>query len=126
MKLREWGAGGRSRALTLMGLGVKPIRIGALQGPAERINATRMLLPLMRFNRTARVMLGLSRLIRYARKHSTTLGGFAGPLHDVNSHGADAFGEYAVNCGLLAPRKTEAKSAPPRGSVFLPGPPTIP
>ncbi len=22
------------------------------------------------------------------------------PLHDENSHGADAFGEFAVNCGI--------------------------
>lgn len=126
VKLREWGAGGRSRALTLMGLGVKPIRVGALQGPAERVNAARTLLPLMRFNRTKRVMLGLSRLRRYARRQSPTLGGFAGPLHDVNSHGADAFGEYAVNCPLIAPKPPAPapRPRPPlRGGVFLEGPP---
>jgi Phage terminase large subunit len=76
--------------LTLMGLDVKPIRVGAQQGPAERINAGRALLPLMRFDRTKRVMLGLSRLRRHARRPSVTLGGFAGSLHDINSHGADA------------------------------------
>lgn len=126
VKLREWGAAGRSRALTLMGLGVKPIRVGAQQGPAERINAARALLPLMRFNRTKRVMLGLSRLRRYARRQSITLGGFAGPLHDINSHGADAFGEYAVNCPLIAPKPVAAvpKRPPPNwGGVFLEGPP---
>lgn len=109
VKLREWGAAGRTRALTLIGLGVKPIRVGAQQGPAERVNATRALLPLMRFNRTRRVMLGLSRLRRYARKQSTTLGGYAGPLHDINSHGADAFGEYAVNSPLIAPKSVAAR-----------------
>jgi hypothetical protein len=82
-----------------------------------------MLLPLMRFNRTPRVMLGLSRLRRYARRHSTTIGGFVGPLHDINSHGADAFGEYAVNCALVRPRKIEAKRKPPRGTVYLEGAP---
>jgi phage terminase large subunit len=124
VKVREWGAGGRSRALTLMGLGVKPIRVGARQGPAERVNAVRALLPLMRFNRTKGVMLGLSRLRRYARQQSPTLGGFAGPVHDINSHGADAFGEYAVNCPLIAPKPPAPK---PRlqlqGGVFLEGPP---
>jgi len=25
---------------------------------------------------------------------------YGGPLHDDNSHGADAFGEFAVNCHL--------------------------
>ncbi len=124
VKLREWGAGGRSRALTLMGLGVKPIRVGAQQGPAERINAVRALLPRMRFNRTKRVMLGLSRLRRYARRQNPALGGFAGPLHDINSHGADAFGEYAVNCPLIAPRPAAARLRPQLWSgVFLDGPP---
>src|SRR4029079_10042806 len=97
---------------TLMGLGVKPIHVGALQGPAERINAARALLPRMRFNRTDRVMLGLSRLRRYARKPNPALGGFGGPLHDVNSHGADAFGEYAANCPLVAPKPVAAKPPP--------------
>ena len=124
VKMREWGAAGRTRALTLMGLGVKPIRVGALQGPAERVNAARALLPLMRFNRTKRVMLGLSRLRRYARRPSVTLGGFAGPLHDINSHGADAFGEYAVNCPLIAPKPVAPKPRPRMwGGVFLEGPP---
>jgi phage terminase large subunit len=51
------------------------------------------------------------------------MGTYLGPLHDINSHGADAFGEYAVNCHFM-PRleKPEAKK-PPRGTVFLPGPP---
>ncbi|WP_162918656.1 PBSX family phage terminase large subunit [Taklimakanibacter deserti] len=124
VKLREWGAAGRSRALTLMRLGVKPIRVGAQQGPAERINAGRALLPLMRFNRTKRVMLGLSRLRRYSRRQSATLGGFAGPLHDVNSHGADAFGEYAVNCPLIAPKVPAPRERPRlQGGVYLEGPP---
>jgi hypothetical protein len=69
-------------------------------------------------------MLGLSRLRRYARRQSTTLGGFAGPLHDINSHGADAFGEYAVNCPLIAPKPVAAKPRPRLwGGVFLEGPP---
>jgi hypothetical protein len=45
-KLREWEAEGRSRALKLMGLGVKPIRVGAQK----------------------RVKLGLSHLGRYGRQ----------------------------------------------------------
>jgi len=49
---------------------------------------------------------------------------FSGPLHDDNSHGADAFGEYAVNCGLIAPKPRLAEQKPARkGTVFLPGPP---
>lgn len=103
VKVREWGAGGKTRMLTLMGFGVKPIRAGVAQGPEERINATRALLPNARFNRTTRVMLGVSRLRRYSRRFNESMQTFGGPLHDINSHGADAFGEFAVNCGLRAP-----------------------
>ncbi|TMJ38598.1 MAG: hypothetical protein E6G89_11805 [Alphaproteobacteria bacterium] len=111
VKNREWGAAGRARALTLMGFGVKPIRVGAAVGPAERINAARVLLPKMRFNRTP-------------RRRNESMQTFSGPLHDDNSHGADAFGEYAVNCGLIAPKPRLAEQKPARqGTVFLPGPP---
>jgi phage terminase large subunit len=122
VKHREWGAG-RTRPLTLMTLGIKPIHVGAALGPAERINAVRQILPVTRFNRTPRVMLGISRLRRYSRKLNVEMGTYVGPLHDINSHGADAFGEYAVNCHFM-PRfeKPEAR-APRRGTVFLPGPP---
>lgn len=125
VKVREWGAGGRTRALTLMALGVKPIHVGALQGPVERINAARRLLPLMRFNRTKRVMLGVSRLRRYSRRMNDSLGTYAGPLHDHNSHGADAFGEYAINCGLIVPKPLpRPQKQRPQGTVCLPGPPS--
>lgn len=124
VKVREWGAGGRTRALTLMSLGVKPIHVGAQQGPVERINAARRLIPLTRFNRTPRVMLGVSRLRRYSRKMNDTLGTYTGPLHDENSHGADGFGEYAVNCGLVPlPAPPETKKQQPKGTVYLPGAP---
>jgi phage terminase large subunit len=122
VKHREWGAG-RTRPLTLMALGVKPIHVGAALGPAERINAVRQILPMTRFNRTPRVMLGLSRLRRYSRKLNLDMGTYVGPLHDINSHGADAFGEYAVNCHFMPKTdKPEAKKLR-RGTVFLPGAP---
>ncbi|WP_162918574.1 PBSX family phage terminase large subunit [Taklimakanibacter deserti] len=120
---REWGAGGRTRALTLMRLGVKPIHIGAALGPVERINAARALLPRMRFNRTTRVMLGVSRLRRYSRRFNERMQTFGVPLHDENSHGADAFGEFAVNCGLVVPKTVEKPKPWPGGTVFLPGAP---
>lgn len=124
VKNREWGAAGRTRALTLMGLGVRPIHVGATLGPAERVNAARVLLPRMRFNRTPRVMLGVSRLRRYSRKLNETLGTYTVPLHDINSHGADAFGEYAVNCGLTRSKPSDDKPKPqPRGTVYLMGAP---
>lgn len=122
VKHREWGAG-RTRPLTLMNLGIKPIHVGAALGPAERINAVRQILPLTRFNRTPRVMLGLSRLRRYSRKLNDQMGTYIGPLHDINSHGADAFGEYAVNCHFM-PKMGKTEAGKPRpGTVFLPGAP---
>lgn len=123
VKQREWGAG-RTRPLTLMSLGVKPVHVGAQQGPAERINAVRQILPVTRFNRTPRVMLGISRLRRYSRKRNDTLNTYLGPLHDENSHGADAFGEYAVNSIFAKPKAApEPKKQQPRGTVLLPGAP---
>jgi hypothetical protein len=47
----------------------------------------------MRFNRTKRVMLGFSRLRRYAPGPNAALGGFAGPLYDINGCGADTDGD---------------------------------
>jgi len=68
-------------------------------------------------------MLGLSRLRHYSRKLNLEMGTYVGPLHDINSHGADAFGEYAVNCHFMPKTdKPEAKKLR-RGTVFLPGAP---
>lgn len=125
VKNREWGAGARTRALTLMGLGVKPIHVGAQLGPAERINASRRILPVVHFNNTSRVQVGLSRMRRYCRRWNDSMQTYTTPLHDENSHGADAFGEFAVNCSVVpaAPKPTP-KPKPTQGQVYLPGPPT--
>lgn len=101
VKVREWGAGARTRYVTLKGLGVKPIHIGAAVGPQERINASRKVLPMMYFNDNQRVHKGLSRLRRYSRKFNDSMQTYTTPLHDENSHGADAFGEFAINCRMV-------------------------
>jgi hypothetical protein len=106
-----------------MALGIKPIHVGAALGPAERINAVRQILPITRFNRTPRVMLGISRLRRYSRKLNVEMGTYVGPLHDINSHGADAFGEYALNCHFIPRFEKPEANATRRGTVFLTGPP---
>lgn len=103
VKSREWGAGARSRVETLYALGVRNINKGAAVGPAERVTAVRRLLPLCRFHHTPRVEQGLKRLRRYRRKWNDALNSYTVPLHDENSHGADAFGEFAVNCGIYEP-----------------------
>ena len=116
---REWGVGGRSRVETAVQLGVKPIRRGVATNPADRIAAVRKLLPLCRFNMTPRVALGLKRLRRYRRKWNDALGTYTTPLHDENSHGSDAFGEYAVNCGLFP------EAPPPKPKPIDPRWPTL-
>jgi len=124
---REWGAGARTRIQTLNALGIPldAMSRGVAQNPEERINASRRLLPICEFHQTKRVMLGLSRLRRYSRKFNEQLGTYLGPLHDENSHGADAFGEFAVNAGIAPPVKKPAPVAePPRGYVIPPPPPS--
>lgn len=102
---REWGAGGRSRYEILSALGVKPIHRGVANGPAERVASSRRLLPLVDFVPSERVNLGLKRLRNYRRKWNDALGTYQQPIHDDASHGADAFGEFAVNCTLTLPRE---------------------
>ena len=111
VKNREWGSGARSRIEILMALGVKPIKRGVSQDPADRIAATRRLLPHVVFNRSERVEKGLRHLRRYSRKWNETLGSYTTPLHDEHSHAADAFGEFAMNCAISKP-KTDKRDVP--------------
>jgi phage terminase large subunit len=97
--VREWGAGARSRIQTLRELGLSPVIVGVAQGPEERINAARRILPIVDFN-AEKTSLGVKRLRNYRRRWSEPLQTFQGPLHDDNSHGADAFGEFAINCAI--------------------------
>lgn len=61
-----------------------------LHDPGHGIDAVRRLLPKCRFDRT-RCAKGLERLKLYRKQWSKQLQVFTGPLHDVNSHGSDAF-----------------------------------
>lgn len=117
VRVREWGAG-RSRITTLQEHGVKPINIGVASGPSERINASRALLPMCYFNK-ATTDLGIKRLRGYSRRFNKTMETFSGPLHDSNSHGADAFGEAALNCHLTIAKKL-APPVNPRPGDYRP------
>lgn len=97
--VREWGAGAKSRFQTLTELGLRNIRAGVQQGPSERINASRAILPVTYFDRAA-CSLGIKRLRNYRRRWNEAMQTYSGPLHDESSHGADAFGEFAVNCQI--------------------------
>lgn len=124
VKVREWGAGAKTRVQTLSELGVPMHKMhkGAAQNPDDRINAVRRLLPICEFNQSKRVMVGLSRLRRYSRKKNEALGTYIGVLHDENSHGADAFGEFAVNCGIEIPKEKPVEVPKPPPGKFRPPP----
>jgi len=142
VKVREWAAGARTRIQSLMAgderygvKGMKEIRRGANQGPEERISAVRLVLPRMKFNTgklgaqltpaQKRVKAGLNRLRRYARQFNEALNTYTTVAkHDSNSHGADAFGEWAINAQIIAPvePKKERQIVPP-GHIQLPPPP---
>lgn len=87
---------GRSRHDTLVSLGLTRISAGVAADPEERVNAVRLMLPMCWFD-AERCALGLERLRGYRKRWSRANRSYAGPLHDEASHGADAFGEFALN-----------------------------
>ena len=135
VKVREWGAGARTRIQSLMNLGMTEIQRGANQGPEERINAVREVLPIMRFNvgvvgrpitqAQKRVRAGLNRVRRYSRQFNEAMNTYTTvAAHDVNSHGADALGEWAINAQIIPPKRiAPEKRVPPPGHMQLPPPP---
>ena len=105
IRVREMGAGARSRLETLKGLlGAAHINdeptpqyvIAPAQSAADRINAVRAILPRCWFDATACAQ-GLESLKQYQRKWDDSRKTFLdAPLHDWTSHGADAFSYGAV------------------------------
>lgn len=94
--VRELGAAGRSRYETLAKLGLRPIAVGAATGPEDRVNAARQMIPMTWFD-AEKCGTGLDRLRAYRKRWVRATHSYSGPLHDKASHGADAFGEFAVN-----------------------------
>jgi phage terminase large subunit len=121
VRVREWGGGARDRIHALNANGVKAstINVGIAAKPEDRIAAARSLLPIVRFHNSRRVALGLARLRRYSRKWNDPMQTYQGPMHDMNSHGADAFGEYAVNCGIVPPAPEAPRDAAKRVDAKL-------
>jgi len=89
-------ATGRSRYETLGALGLSGISVGTAADPEERVNAARLMIPMCWFD-AERCALGLERLRTYRKRWSRATHSYSGPLHDQASHGADAFGEFALN-----------------------------
>lgn len=111
VQVHELGAGGRSRRETLNGLGIRPLRVGVARDPAERINASRKLIPYTYFDKE-NAGPGVDRLKQYRKKWNPVTAQFAGPMKDGNDHGADAYGEFAVNARLPTPKKSDPPTSP--------------
>jgi phage terminase large subunit len=109
VSVRELGTG-RSRMQTLMGLGIRPIKVVRRMNPIERISALRLLLPRSRFDR-ARCAAGLKSLWHYRREWHAAAEQFRpNPVHDWSSHAADAAGHMAI--GLEETAAPVRKAAP--------------
>jgi len=104
--VRELGTG-RSRYDTLGSLGLTRISVGVATAPDERVNAARLMIPLCWFD-AERCAKGLERLRAYRKRWNRATHSYAGPLHDQASHGADAFGEYALNRQAAVERRRGA------------------
>jgi hypothetical protein len=107
VKVRELGNGGKSRLETLEGLGLRNIQVGVPAEPEDRVNAARGVIPITWFD-AEKCSVGLDRLKNYRKAWNKQRSIYTGPLHDENSHGADAFGEFAVNRQLVTLRKSNA------------------
>lgn len=103
---------GRSRHDTLAGMGLNRIQAGTATDPEERVNAARLMIPLCWFD-AERCAAGLLRLKAYRKRWNRSTLSYAGPLHDQASHGADAFGEYALHRRGGAAARAETAWRPP-------------
>lgn len=93
-RVKEWGTG-RTRVETMQSLGLKP-EIVPMAGLLDGINATRRTLPRCVFH--PRTEDGISALEQYRREWDDDKKVFkANPLHDHNSHLADAFRYLAMS-----------------------------
>lgn len=87
---------GRSRYEALQSMGLSRIHVGAAADPEDRVNAARLMIPMCWFD-AERCAGGLDRLRNYRKRWNRATRSYGGPLHDQASHGADAFGEFALN-----------------------------
>lgn len=114
VEVREIGNGGRTRRETLASLGIK-VTVAPRTSPQDRINASRMLLPMCWFDAKA-CERGLLSLRQYRREFDDKLQDWSPrPLHDWASNGADAFGTGAE---VLEPTTRGPRVIMPQGAGF--------
>lgn len=108
---RDWAHESKTRKETAKGLGVLFDVVPKVAVKADAIEAGRRLLNLAWFD-AEHCGIGLSRLENYRKRWNKQLSQFTpDPLHDVNSHGSDAFQQGAMG---LKPEKVERQDRPKR------------
>lgn len=111
IKVRDLSSG-VSRLETMAKLGYY-MTVGARLGVEDRIEASRQMLKNCYFDKT-KCEFGLYALQNYRKAYNDRLHEFtATVVHDWASHGADAFGEGAINIGQMKPHKALKVEAPP-------------
>ncbi len=87
----------KSRKTTLESLKIRPIEVCPAVNPADRIQGTRNILPRCYFDK-AKCYFGLRALKSYKKEYDEKKKTYRPtPLHDWASHGADSFGQFAIN-----------------------------
>lgn len=113
IEVRELTYQGRSRRQFLEGLGVRPIRVVPAANPADRVSASRAILPRSWFDAEG-CAVGLKMLRAYKREWNEQMGIWRSePKHDAASHAADAFGT-----GVQGAQNPEDEK--PRMPAFVP------
>lgn len=110
IEVRELTYQGRSRRHYLEGLGVRPIKVVPAANPADRVSASRAILPRSWFDAEG-CAIGLKMLRAYKREWNEHMGVWRSePTHDAASHCADAFGTGVQ--GAQDPENQKPKPAP--------------
>lgn len=92
VEVRELSQQGRSRRQYLLGLGLRPIQVVAASNPADRVSASRAIMPKSWFDAEG-CETGIKQLRAYRRQWNEKMGIWrAEPVRDAATHGADAFG----------------------------------
>ena len=92
VEVRELTQQGKSRRMYLLGLGLKPIHVVPAANPADRVAASRAILPRSWFDAKG-CEKGLKVLRAYRRQWNEHMGVWRSEaVHDGSSHGSDAFG----------------------------------
>ena len=115
IEVRELGTG-RARIDVLTDLGVRDYHVGKALPVKDGIDATRLLLPMMWFDKT-NCEAGLNALRSYHREYDDKKKKFKDqPNHDWSSHAADALRCFAVNFQeKVAPSKRRGNIEPRPG-----------